>query len=194
MRCNLNTAKFQFDVLCFIVMACEGGAEIQRECSSFIKINGPLLQAQLYVSKSGRLPCKAVIHAVGPIWSSGQKDEKNLLYETVFNILEEAEDRSFTSVALPAISTGLYRFPLQLATRIILDAVKSFVKQASPTQKLREVHIIDQSSDVISQFCETAATVFEDVDDVRIIHVSASDASSNEVAARPLAQPSRPRE
>jgi len=143
------------------------------------------------VSKPGRLPCKAIIHAVGPIWSSGHMNEKNLLYETVFNVLEEAESQRFTTVALPAISSGLYRFPLQLATNIILDAVKNFLKQSMPSQNVCEVHIIDQSVDVISQFCKTATDVFEDVDKAEVVHVSTSDGPSNKVAGRLSAQTSR---
>jgi len=163
-----------------------GGEEIQRECSEFIKVSGALLPAQFYVSKSGRLPCKAVIHAVGPIWSSGHMNEKNLLYETVFNVLEEAESRSFTSVALPAISTGIYRFPLQLATTIILEAVKNFVEQSLPSQKLREVHIIDQIASTILEFCKTADTVFKDVGGMEIVRVSASDdVSSKKMSSWP---------
>ena len=165
-----------------VVYHTPGGAEIQRECRKFINTNGALLPAQCYVSKSGRLPCKAVIHAVGPIWSSGYANEKNELYGTVFTVLEEAESRSFTSVALPAISTGIYQFPLELATTIILEAVKNFLKQPVPSQKLREVHVIDQSSGVISQFCQAAPTVFEDVDDVKIVHASASSGSSSDKA------------
>ena len=150
-----------------------------------------MLPAQFYVSKPGRLPCKAIIHAVGPIWSSGHKNEKNLLYETVVSILEETEKRMFTSVALPAISTGIYRFPLQLATTVILDAVKDFLKQPMTRQTLREVHIIDQSSKVISQFCKTATAMFEDADDVDI---STRNGSSNKASARLSTQTSRPSE
>lgn len=169
-----------------------GGVEIQRECQEFIKTNGSLLAAQLYVSKSGRLPCKAIIHAVGPIWSSGHNNEKNVLYQTIFNVLEKAESQNFTSIALPAISTGIYQFPLQLATTIILEAIKDFLKQSLPTQKLREVHIIDQSTSVITEFCKTAVSTFEDVDDVSIVHTPDSDAASNKVAVSLLAQTSIP--
>lgn len=177
-------------------MVLTGGVEIQRECSEFIKANSVLLPAQFYVSKPGRLPCKAIVHAVGPIWSSGHMNEKNLLYETVFNVLEEAEGRGFASVALPAISTGLYRFPLRLATTVILEAVMNFLKQPIPSQSLHEVHIIDQSVEVISQFCETAAVVFKDVDNVEIVRVSASDVFSTKVAATAAAQTptTKPRE
>jgi len=169
-----------------------GGVEIQKECHEFIKRNDYLLPAQLYVSKSGRLPCKAIIHAVGPIWSSGHNNEKNLLYETVFNVFEEAEHRGFTSIALPAISTGIYRFPVQLATTVILDAIKNFLKQPLLTQKLREVHIIDQNTDVIAQFCKTAVSAFEDVDDVTVVQAPASDASFSKVTASSLTQTSKP--
>jgi len=175
-----------FVLVAIVVMFCfvTGGIEIQRECTEFVKKNGPLLTAQVYVSKAGRLPCKAVIHAVGPIWSSGHMGEKNLLYETVFNVLEEANKQQFTSVALPAISTGIYGFPLQLATSVFLDAVKNFVQQPMLIRKLCEVHIIDQNASVISEFCKTAETVFTDVDDAEIVHVSASDGSATKAAAR----------
>ena len=175
-------------------MCVTGGTEIQKECSEFIKTEGPLLPAQLYVSKPGRLPCKAVIHAVGPIWSTGHNNEKNLLYETIFHILEEAELRRFSSVALPAISTGLYRFPLRLATTTILDAVKDFMKQPEPSRRLGEVHIIDQSLDVISQFCESAAVVFKDVDRAEIRHTSTGDGSSKKVATGLSTQTTKPGE
>ena len=155
-----------------------------------MKKNGHLLTAHFFVSKAGRLPCKAVIHAVGPIWSSGQMDERNLLYETVFNVLEEANRQGFASVALPAISTGLYRFPLQLATAVILDAVKNFVQQPMLKRKLNQVHIIDQSTNVVSEFCKTARTVFADVDNAEIVHVSASDSSTNRTAAETSRPPS----
>jgi len=140
------------------------------------------------VSKSGRLPCKAIIHAVGPMWSTGRRNEKNLLYETVFNILEEAESQGFTSVAMPAISTGIYQFPLDLAATIILDAVKDFLKQPLPGQKLREVHVIDQSSSVASQFCKTALTVFKDVDNVKI---EKNEDAAEKSSGRSLPQTSR---
>ena len=146
-----------------------------------------MLPAQFYVSKPGRLPCKAIIHAVGPIWSSGHGSEKNSLYETVVNILEEAERRMFTSVALPTISAGIYQFPLQLATATILEAVRDFLKQPMPPQKLHEVHIIDRSLDAVLQFCATAVVVFGDVDNV---HVSDGSGSSN--TSRLSSQTSRP--
>jgi len=151
-----------------------------------------LLPAQVYVSKPGRLPCKAIIHAVGPIWSSGHMNEKNLLYETVFNILEEAESRGFASVALPAISTGNYGFPLRLAANTILEAVRNFLKQPMSSRSLHEVHVIDQSVEVISQFCETAAAVvFKDVDNAEVVNVPAGDVPAKKVAPKSAAQTPR---
>jgi len=176
-----NSKVFSFSFALLLFCCVTGGVKIQTECSEFIKRNGNLLPAQFYISRSGRLPCKAIIHAVGPIWSSGHMNEKNLLYETIFNVLEEADKQSFASVALPAISTGLYRFPLQLATTVILDAIKNFSKQS---QNLHEIHVIDQSPDVISQFCQTAVFVFNDVADAEIVADSAADDPPSKLAAR----------
>lgn len=177
-------------MLCFL----SGGVEIQKECSAFIKQNGSLLPAQFYVSKPGRLPCAAVIHAVGPIWSSGHRSEQNLLYETIFNVLEEADARGYSSVALPAVSTGIYRFPLELAAVIIVDAVKNFAMQPTPSQKLRQVHLVDPTSSVARQFCRAAEAAFTDVEGVELVHAADDDTPANTMAAGDVFPSQRPGE
>jgi len=72
-----------------------------------------MIAGNFYVSKPGTLPCKYIIHAVGPMWQNGLKNEANVLYETVYNVLAESERLSLTSVAMPAISTGVFGFPLR---------------------------------------------------------------------------------
>jgi len=76
-----------------------------------------------------RLPAKWVIHAVGPVWQGGGEGEPELLASCYRRVLETAGELGARSVAFPAISTGVYRFPRDLAARIAVETVRS-----TPTQ------------------------------------------------------------
>lgn len=154
-----------------------GGYEIQKECNEYIKVNGQLLAGQFYTSKAGRLPCHAVIHAVGPMWQKGERNEENILFETVYNVLEHAEKSSFSSIAMPAISTGVYGFPLNKACKAILDGIEEFVIREKP-MILTEVHLIDMSRKVTNQLHETATNQFQ-MDLINILEKDDDDDSDN---------------
>lgn len=71
------------------------------------------------------LKAKHVIHAVGPVWSGGGKDEQSLLASCYRTALRLAAEQGLRSIAVPAISTGVYRFPPDLAARIAVGTVAS---------------------------------------------------------------------
>ena len=75
------------------------------------------------------LPAPWVIHAVGPVWQGGNKGEDDLLAETYESALREAMEVGATSVAFPAISTGVYRFPKERAAQIAISTVLDFIEQ-----------------------------------------------------------------
>jgi len=131
----------------------EGGNEIIDDCRIHVKLSGKLLPGQTHVSKPGRLPCKAVIHAVGPMWREGQRNDnqKNQLYAAVLQSLDEASQRSYRTIAIPAISAGIFSFPLDIAAEIILSAVRDYLTDQSGTC-LKEVHVIDSNPQVMSHF------------------------------------------
>jgi len=129
----------------------EGGPEIIDDCRTFVKLEGRMLPGQVYVSKPGRLPCKAVMHAVGPMWRGGQHDEENQLYAAVSQSLDEATQRGFSTIAVPAISAGIFGFPPDRATLIILSASRDYLTDRSGTC-LKEVHIVDSDPTMISRF------------------------------------------
>jgi len=116
-----------------------------------VKIEGKLLPGQAFVSTPGRLPCKAIIHAVGPRWRGGHRNEENQLYAAVMQSMQEATQRGFQTIAIPAISAGLFSFPLQRAIDIILTALRDFLTDQSGTC-LKEVHVVDNDSQVINSF------------------------------------------
>lgn len=74
------------------------------------------------------LPAKYVIHTVGPIWHGGTQQEPKLLANCYRNSLQIAADLRLNSIAFPAISTGVYRFPIELASSIAIETVLAFAE------------------------------------------------------------------
>lgn len=91
------------------------------------------------ISSAGQLPAKFVIHAVGPIWRGGQSGEAELLISAYRASLQLASQHGCASVALPAISCGVYSYPLDEASRIALATTASFLEQDSVVQSVRFV-------------------------------------------------------
>lgn len=117
----------------------KGGKIIQEESD---KIGYVPVGKAAYTS-AGNLPAKYVIHAVGPRWGEGNEDKK--LQSAVRSALEIAEDLKVTNIAIPAISTGIFGFPKEKGTLIILKTVIEFLKHEA--KNLEEVHLIDIKSD-----------------------------------------------
>jgi O-acetyl-ADP-ribose deacetylase len=95
------------------------GPELLEECRP---IGGcPTGEARL--TRGYRLPARYVIHTVGPVWQDGSRDEDRLLESCYRNVMRIARARGFKTIAFPAISTGVYRFPLARATSIAVRTV-----------------------------------------------------------------------
>jgi O-acetyl-ADP-ribose deacetylase (regulator of RNase III) len=95
------------------------------------------------ISVAGNLPAKHVIHAVGPRWNGGRSGEADLLasaYRTAFDL---ASQHDCQSVALPAVSCGVYGYPVDLASRIALTTAKSFLEKDSTIELARFVLFSD---------------------------------------------------
>jgi O-acetyl-ADP-ribose deacetylase (regulator of RNase III) len=118
-------------------IARRGGPAIQTESNAWVQAHGPVPHEKPAVTGAGRLPCKAVIHAVGPVWGAGGEDAK--LRAAVLGALGAAADRGFVSLSLPAISTGIFGFPKERAARVILQAIEDFA--GGPAVSLREIRI-----------------------------------------------------
>ncbi len=111
----------------------KGGRVIQEESD---RIGYCPVGGAVYTS-AGSLPAKYVIHAVGPRWGEGNEEEK--LRSAVRSALKVATQLKLESVALPAISTGIFGYPKREGTRVILDEVLRFLKEEETT--LKEVHL-----------------------------------------------------
>jgi O-acetyl-ADP-ribose deacetylase (regulator of RNase III) len=77
------------------------------------------------ITRGYRLPAKHVIHAVGPVWNGGGANEEQLLASCYRTAMVLAAEHDLASIAFPAISTGIYRFPADLAARIAVGATVS---------------------------------------------------------------------
>ena len=99
------------------------GPQLLEECR---KLGGcPTGQAR--ITQGYKLPARYVIHTVGPVWNGGKEGEDDLLASCYRNALTLALRHEIKSIAFPAISTGVYRFPLDRATRIAVTEVKTFL-------------------------------------------------------------------
>jgi O-acetyl-ADP-ribose deacetylase (regulator of RNase III) len=97
------------------------GPELLAECESL----GGCATGSAKISRGYRLPARHVIHAVGPVWSGGGEREEALLASCYRTALDLAAVRRLGSLAFPAISTGIYRFPPDRAARIAVGTVAS---------------------------------------------------------------------
>ena len=88
------------------------------------------------ISPGFKLPAKFIIHTVGPVWNGGKNNEDNLLANCYKNSLKLAVENNFKTIAFPAISTGVYRFPLERATKIAVAEVKKFLKKNESVEKV----------------------------------------------------------
>ena len=91
------------------------------------------------ISTAGLLPARYVIHAVGPVWRGGLHGEPELLASAIRTALELASQHECRSVALPAVSCGIYGYPHDLASRTILSTTRDVLSQDPKLERVRVV-------------------------------------------------------
>jgi O-acetyl-ADP-ribose deacetylase (regulator of RNase III) len=102
-----------------------GGQVIQQESDEWVRQHGPVSHEKPAYTGGGDLPCKYVIHAVGPIWGDG--DEERKLGSAILGSLALADELGLHSIAFPAISTGIFGFPLLLAADVFAQSIDTFL-------------------------------------------------------------------
>ena len=99
-----------------------GGPEILAEC----RLLGGCETGDAKATTAGRLPARWVVHAVGPVWRGGEAGEAELLASAHRRSLEVARELGARTIAFPAISCGIYGYPLELAAPVAIEAVRPF--------------------------------------------------------------------
>ena len=133
-----------------------GGPEILRECQEIRKTTYPdgLPTGQAVITTGGNLPAKYVIHTVGPIYGQEQEREAELLAACYQNSLLLALQHGASSVAFPAISTGVYGYPKQEAAQIASATIKDFLTADKQIQQVRLVFFQPADARVFREYHE----------------------------------------
>jgi O-acetyl-ADP-ribose deacetylase (regulator of RNase III) len=118
-----------------------GGPDILKECKEIRRVQFPdgLPTGQAVITTAGRMPAKYVIHTVGPVYGRGGKEKAELLAACYFNSLLLAAEKSLSTVAFPAISTGIYGYPLTEAAGVSSRAIE---KQLAASAALEQVRLV----------------------------------------------------
>ena len=125
------------------------GPELLAECKTL----GGCATGEARLTAGYALPAKHVIHTVGPIWNGGWENEADLLASCYRRCLEIASDNGLRTLAFPAISCGVYGYPLEAAARTAMDATVGFLEQNAGIERVRFVLF---SPEVLSAFDDAA--------------------------------------
>ncbi|MFQ5335391.1 MAG: O-acetyl-ADP-ribose deacetylase [Flavobacteriales bacterium] len=108
------------------------GPDLLAECRTL----GNCPTGEARITSAYRLPCKWVIHTVGPVWRGGKHGEADLLRNCYNNSLRIASEKHIRSIAFPAISTGVYRFPVERSAKIAVRTVRNFAIRYAVFEKI----------------------------------------------------------
>lgn len=103
-----------------------GGPQILEECRTIRNRQGKCNTGEAVVTTAGNLPAQYVIHTVGPVWNGNEEKSSKLLSDCYRHSLKLAENLGVKTIAFPNISTGIYKFPKELAGEIAVNEVRKF--------------------------------------------------------------------
>nr|XP_040056590.1 protein mono-ADP-ribosyltransferase PARP9 isoform X1 [Gasterosteus aculeatus aculeatus] len=132
-----------------LALSMAGGLTIQSESSDYISKHGAVTTGEAIVLNAGALPCKKIIHAVGPFMSSNAPDSelvkaRHRLEQVVRSILERVKENRLQSVAIPAISSGLFNYPLaDCANTIVTSVLRYYEHTRSPAHLPKEIFFVN---------------------------------------------------
>lgn len=127
-----------------------GGPEILKECREIRRFNYPdgLPSGQAVMTSAGKMATKHVIHTVGPVYGRGGKEKTEQLAACYRNSLSLAAKKGLKTIAFPAISTGVYGYPLDKAAQVASQAIERFLSSGSSVQEVRLVFFSRQDAEI----------------------------------------------
>ncbi|WP_101757554.1 O-acetyl-ADP-ribose deacetylase [Oceanicoccus sp. KOV_DT_Chl] len=128
------------------------GPALLAECATL----GGCQTGQVKLTAAFDLPCQAVIHAVGPIWTGGGAGEPELLASCYRNSLLLAVKQGYKSIAFPAISCGIYAYPIKDAVKVAVDTVKQTL-QSQETDRVEKVLFVCSSEQIMNCYQQQLA-------------------------------------
>lgn len=112
------------------------GPGLAADCAEAVRVLGPCPTGKARITPAHDLPARWVIHAVGPVWQGGDAREAALLAEAYRYALRLAGERGLTSIAFPAISTGIFGYPLEAATRVAVGTVRDTLPKTPAIERV----------------------------------------------------------
>lgn len=131
----------------------KGGPAIQQESNAWVRKHGPVYTGSAALTGAGQLPARFVIHAVGPVWGSGNEVEK--LGRAVGSALSLAEAQNLRSISIPGISSGIFGGPKDVCARVIIQAALDYLQQ-HPDSSLNEVRFCNIDEPTALAFLQAA--------------------------------------
>ncbi|XP_061049146.1 protein mono-ADP-ribosyltransferase PARP9 isoform X1 [Eubalaena glacialis] len=129
-----------------------GGLEIQEESRRRISLYGKIPAGDIAITGAGKLPCKLIIHAVGPRWGLMDREECiSKLRRAIIKILDFVNNNVYT-VAIPALSSGIFQFPLDLCTQVIVETIKYYFQNMQLASNLKEIHLVSNEDCTVAAF------------------------------------------
>jgi len=122
-----------------------GGPEIAEQCRQIRGQRGPLPPGQAVATTGGRLKARYVIHSVGPVWAGGKQREPETLASCYRECIRVADELGLKSIAFPAISTGIFGYPLEPATEVAVRSVGEALPRARNVERVRFV-VFDEAA------------------------------------------------
>lgn len=126
------------------------GPQLLEECRAIRAREGGCPAGEAKITGAGRLPCRYVIHTVGPVWQGGGRGEEQLLAACYQNSLALAAQKGCSTVAFPLISAGAYGYPKQQALRVAVDTIRAFLQDAGPDEMTVYLVVFDKAAFAIS--------------------------------------------
>jgi O-acetyl-ADP-ribose deacetylase len=139
-------------------IARAAGPELQDESDAWVAEHGPLADGTAAVTTAGRLPARLVVHVAGPVFDAGRDDNADRLRAAVEAALEACHRHDARSVAFPAISAGIYGYPLDDATGVLVATVVDWIRaRPGVLEEVRLVGFDDRASQAFGRAVSEAA-------------------------------------
>ncbi len=106
-----------------------GGPAILEECKGIVGKQGKLPTGKAVITTGGNLKARYVIHTVGPVWHGGKNKEATLLANAYRECLNIASQKNINSISFPSISTGVFGYPVEKASRVALNTIIHFIRE-----------------------------------------------------------------
>lgn len=154
-----------------------GGQSIQDECNRYMRQKRRMMDGEVTTTNAGSLKCKKIIHVVGPVYKGGRYQEEAALRKCIDRSFDECARLELNSIAIPPVSTGIFKYPVEDAAVTILEAINQRIEKGKFLPRL--IILIDNQDESLQVYERELRKQFD---------VVATDSSFN--ASNDASQPS----